>query len=215
MSSSTTSSAVALSAPQPSGRLAVMTAYAVAAAAVPIPLLPDRMLTRVRGAVVHDVVSRHGLSLTSDARAMLADPDSEQRTRLVKVAETVLRQLLRRLGPLGVINSVSRGMEVFALGLLLERYVTTVRPSGQVRMHLEEARKVRGIIDRAAVRAFSPTLRPGEATMADGLEDLRDELTRWIDAALLTSAALPSYLERRLEAAFDQVVSETAGSRDG
>ena len=215
MSSSTTSSAVALSAPQPSGRLAVMTAYAVAAAAVPIPLLPDRMLTRVRGAVVHDVVSRHGLSLTSDARAMLADPDSEQRTRLMKVAETVLRQLLRRLGPLGVLNSVSRGMEVFALGLLLERYVTAVRPSGQVRMHLEEARKVRGLIDRAAVRAFSPTLQPSEATMADGLEDLRDELTRWIDAALLTSAALPSYLERRLEAAFDQVVSETAGSRDG
>lgn len=215
MSSSTTSSAVALSAPQPSGRLAVMTAYAVAAAAVPIPLLPDRMLTRVRGAVVHDVVSRHGLSLTSDARAMLADPDSEQRTRLMKVAETVLRQVLRRLGPLGVLNSISRGMEVFALGLLLERYVTAVRPSGQVRMHLEEARKVRGIIDRAAVRAFSPTLQPSEATMTDGLEDLRDELTRWIDAALLTSAALPSYLERRLEAAFDQVVSETAGSRDG
>jgi hypothetical protein len=51
--------------------------------------------------------------------------------------------------------------------------------------------------------------------MTDGLEDLRDELTRWIDAALLTSAALPSYLERRLEAAFDEVVRETAGSRDG
>ena len=66
-----------------------------------------------------------------------------------------------------------------------------------------------------AVRALSPSLKPGETTMTDGLEDLRDELTRWVDAVLLTSAALPSYLERRLEAAFDQVVSETAGSRDG
>ncbi len=215
MSTSSSSSAVAVSAPQPSGRLAVMTAYAVAAAAIPIPILPDRMLTRVRGAVVHDIVSRHGLSLTSDARAKLADPDSEQRTRMVKVAETVVRQILRRLKPLGVINSVSRGLEVFALGLLLDRYITAVRPSGQVRMHLEEARKVRGMIDRAAVRAFSPSLQPSEAIMAEGLEDLRDELTRWIDAALLTSAALPSYLERRLEAAFDHVVSETAGSRDG
>ena len=31
----------------------------------------------------------------------------------------------------------------------------------------------------------------------------------------MDSAALPSYLERRLEAAFDHVVTETAGSRDG
>lgn len=215
MSSSSSSTAVALSAPPPSGRLAVMTAYAVAAAAIPIPILPDRMLARVRGAVVHDVVSRHGLSLTSDARAMLADPDSEQRTRMVKVAETLVRQVLRRLKPLGVINSASRGLEVFALGLLLDRYITAVRPTGQVRMHLEEARKVRGMIDRAAVRALAPSLRPGEALQSDGMEDLRDELTRWIDAALLTSAALPSYLERRLEAAFDQVVGETPGSRDG
>ena len=215
MSTSTSSSVVAITAPQPSGRLAVLTAYAVAAAAIPIPLLPDRMLIRVRGAVVHDIVSRHGLSLTSDARAMLADPDSEQRTRMVKVAETIVRQVLRRLKPLGVINSVSRGLEVFALGLLLERYITEVRPGGQVRMHLEEARKVRGMIDRAAVRALSPSLKPGQATLADGLEDLRDELTRWVDAILLTSAALPSYLERRLEAAFDQVVGETPGSRDG
>jgi hypothetical protein len=215
MSTSSSSSVVAITAPQPSGRLAVMTAYAVAAAAIPIPILPDRMLIRVRGAVVHDIVSRHGLSLTSDARALLADPDSEQRPRMVKVAETVVRQVLRRLKPLGAINSLSRGLEVFALGLLLERYITEVRPTGQVRMHHEEARKVRGMIDRAALRALSPSLKPGQAIMADGLEDLRDELTRWVDAILLTSAALPSYLERRLEAAFDQVVGETPGSRDG
>lgn len=213
--STSSSSVVAITAPQPSGRLAVMTAYAMAAAAIPIPILPDRMLIRVRGAVVHDIVSRHGLSLTSDARAMLADPDSEQRTRMVKVAETIVRQVLRRLKPLGAINSLSRGLEVFALGLLLERYILEVRPTGQVRMHLEEARKVRGMIDRAALRAFSPSLKPGQSTMADGLEDLRDELTRWVDAILLTSAALPSYLERRLEAAFDQVVGETTGSHDG
>jgi hypothetical protein len=37
---------------------------------------------------------------------------------------------------------------------------------------------------------------------------VRDEWTRWTDAALLTTAALPSYVERRLEAAFDQVMAE-------
>ena len=40
------------------------------------------------------------------------------------------------------------------------------------------------------------------------IEDVRDEWTRWTDAVLLTTATLPSYVERRLEAAFDQVIAE-------
>src|SRR5260221_5921534 len=100
------SSAVALSppSPPPTGRLAVMTAYAVAATAIPIPFLPDRVIARVRGAMVHDVAARHGLSLTSDARAVLAEPDSETRARLFHAAESVARRLLRRLRPLGVLT---------------------------------------------------------------------------------------------------------------
>src|SRR4051812_12126456 len=114
--SSSSSTAVALSAPPPSGRLAVLTAYAMAATAIPIPFLPDRVLARIRGAVVQDVVSRHGLSLTSDARDVLASPESESRTKLVRAAEGMARQLLRRLRPLGVLNAASRGAEIFALG---------------------------------------------------------------------------------------------------
>src|SRR5580704_19582039 len=110
----------------PTGRLAVMTAYAALVTAIPIPILPDRVLVLVRGAVVHDVAARHGLSLTSDARAVLAAPDSEGRTRLVRTAESLARQLLRRLRPLGVLTAASRGIEIYALGLLLERYVTRV-----------------------------------------------------------------------------------------
>jgi len=199
----------------PTGRLAVMTAYAVAASAIPIPFLPDRVLVRVRGAVVHDVAARHGLSLTSDARAELAEPDSETRTRLVRAAESVARQLLRRLRPLGVLTAASRGVELYALGLLLERYIEKVRAAGAVRMHLEEARLVRSAIDRAVLRALSPALQPSSTTLGEGVEDLRDEFTRWIDALILTSAALPSYLERRLEAAFDEIVEQTPGLKNG
>ena len=210
-------STVALSppSPPPAGRLAVMTAYAVAATAIPVPFIPDRVIVMVRGAVVHDVMARHGLSLTSDARAVLAEPDSETRTRLIHAAESVARRLLRRLRPLGVLTAATRGIELYALGLLLERYVTKVRAHGAVRMHLEEARLVRDAIDRAVVRALSPALRPSLTTQGEGVEDLRDELTRWIDALLLTSAALPSYLERRLEAAFDEVVEQMPGLKNG
>lgn len=215
-SSESSSSAVAVSSsPAPSGRLAVLTAYALAVNAIPIPFLPDRVLQRVRGAIVHDVVSRHGLSLTSDARNILADTSSEQRTRLVRAAEGVARQLLRRLRPFSALDAVSRGIEVYALGHLLDRYIREVRPTATVRLHLEEARKVREAIDKAVIRALSPTLRPNETLVSEGLEDLRNDFTRWVDAVLLTSAALPSYVERRLEAAFDQIIAETPGIGDG
>jgi len=82
-------------------------------------------------------------------------------------------------------------------------------------MHHEEARLVREAIDRALLRAMSPALRPPVATLNQGAEDLRDEFTRWVDALLLTSAALPSYLERRLEAAFDEIVADMPGLQDG
>jgi hypothetical protein len=212
---STSTVALSPSSSPPTGRLAMLTAYAIAATAIPIPFVPDRVLVRVRGAVVHDVAARHGLSLTSDARAALAEPDSEARTRLIRTAESVARQLLRRLRPLGVLTGASRGIELYALGLLLERYVRDVRASGAVRMHLEEARLVRDAIDRSILRAISPALRPAPTTLGEGVEDLRDEFTRWIDAVLLTSAALPSYLERRLESAFDEIVAAMPGLNDG
>lgn len=211
------SSTVALSpttAP-PAGRLSMMTAYAVAATVIPIPFVPDRVLTTIRGALVYDIASRHGLSLTTDARSTLAEPDSELRTKLVRTAETIARQILRRVRPLGVLASASRGVEIFALGLLFERYVTTVRRTGAVRIHRDEARLVREAIDRAILRTFSPSLKPAVTTVNEGAEDLRDELTRWIDAVLLTTSAVPSYLERRLQAAFDEVAREMAGLGDG
>lgn len=212
-----TTSTVALSPASPplAGRLTVMMAYAVAATVIPIPFLPDRVLARVRGALIYDIASRHGLSLTSDARSALAEPDSEMRTKLARTAETVARQILRRVRPLGLLASASRGLELYALGLLMERYVTHTRSTAAVRVHIEEARMVREAIDGALLRAFSPSLRPTTTTMGEGAEDLRDELTRWIDALLLTGAAVPSYLQRRLEAAFDEVVAETPGFKNG
>ena len=98
---------------------------------------------------------------------------------------------------------------------LFERYITEVRRAPALRVHQEEARLVREAIDRALLRALSPSLKPKPTTVNEGVEDLRDEFTRWIDALLLTSAAVPSYLERRLLTAFDEVVAETPGLRDG
>jgi hypothetical protein len=196
---------------RPSGRLGVLTGVAIAAATVPIPFLPDRLVARVRGAVAHDVVTRHGLSLTSEARAVFASADRDERATAMirKAVELAARGVFRRIGPLGALTAAARGLEVFALGFLLERYIARVRPGRTVRVHVEEARKVRAAIDRAVFRSVAPTLRPTSLTLPGGAEDLRDEYTRWLDALLLTGAALPGYVERRLEAAFDEVVLQS------
>lgn len=214
-----TSSAPAVSAPsavaldaasqQPSGRLIVLTAFAAVATLVPLPFLPEKLIARVRGAIAHDVLARHDLSLTTDAREVFAEPDFDARAAalLRRGGEFLLRRFLGRFGPIALFGSVARAVEVFALGLLLDRYASTVRKSGTVRVHADEARRVRALINRAILRALSPSLHPAVATHASGVEDLRDELTRWSDALLLTGAALPNYVVRRLEAAFDEVVA--------
>jgi hypothetical protein len=189
----------------PTGRLAVLTAFAMAAAAVPVPIVPDRLLARIRGAVVHDTVARHGLSLTSDARDVLVRPGADH-TILRKAAEMLAVELIRRLTALGTVTAAARGLEVYALGHLLDRYITQSRPTGTVRIHADEARRIRDAVDRSIARALSPALQPGPTILPGGVEDLRDEFTRWVDALLLAGAAIPEYLERRLNAAFDEMV---------
>ncbi|WP_242515589.1 hypothetical protein [Sorangium cellulosum] len=190
----------------PGGRLAVLTAFAVGASWIPVPVLPERMLLRIRGAIAQDTVARHGLSLTTDARAVLAQPGQDQ-TTFRRAAEVVTREVLRRLSPAQAVAAAARGLEVYALGHLLNRYLTRVRKSGAVRVQADEARRIRDAIDRAVRRSLSPALRPSLTILPGGAEDLRDEFTRWIDTFLLAGAAVPEYIERRLDVAFDEIVA--------
>lgn len=210
--------AVPLSASPPTGRLGVITAAAMAALAIPLPIVPDRIVGRLRGALAHDAAARHGVSLTPDARKILAEVDSEHGGRAMarKAAEMFGFAILKRgLGPLSALTNVARGLEVYAFGHLFERYLVQARQTGAVRIHVEEARKVRETIDRAMLHALSPTLSPSSITVQGAVEDLRDDLTRWIDSAILTGASLPSYIERRLDAAFDDLAKSGQGSADG
>jgi hypothetical protein len=193
------------------GRLAVLSGLSLLLGAMPLPIVPSRILRQVRGAVAHDALARSGVALVSDARAVLAEPDSTDRVRklLRKGVEFASRRILRRLGPFAALSAVASAFEVYALGHLLGRYVAHVRPRGTIRMHEAEARRVRRAIDAAALQAFSPGVSPERLTLPDAPEDLRDELTRWLDTLLLTGATLPSYLQRRLDAAFDKVVAES------
>jgi hypothetical protein len=131
------------------------------------------MLLRIRRAIVQDTVARHGLSLTTDARALLVEPGSEQ-TTLREAAQLVTKEVLRRLNPALALAAAARGLEVYALGHLLDRYITRFRRTSAVRVHADEARWVRDAVDRAVRRALSPSLQASFTVLPSGTEDLRE-----------------------------------------
>ncbi|MBI4700661.1 MAG: hypothetical protein HY744_05775 [Deltaproteobacteria bacterium] len=201
----------------PSGRLAMLSGMSLLVGLIPIPTVPDRVRRQVRGALAHDVLARRGISLTTDARAVLAAPNSPDRLRVLvrKAVEMLTRRLLRRLGPLAALSTVVSAFEIYALGHLLDRYARRHRTAGTLRLQAPEARRVRAAVDRAVLRAFSPAVTPRRLARAEGAEDFRDELTRWLDGLVLRAALLPDYVQRRLEAAFDEELalsSELAGA---
>jgi len=210
---SQSSVAVPMTANAPTGRLAVLSAASMGALALPLPVVPERVVGRLRGALAHDIAARYGLSMTADARKILSDPSRQGPQHIARTTFELIGRTLLSRGPLGALASVAGGLEVYAFGHLFERYLARVRNTQAVRIGIDEAKLIRQLIDRSILRLLSPYLRPASITMQDVIEDLRDEFTRWVDTAILTSASLPSYFERRLEAAFDEVAAEHQDER--
>jgi hypothetical protein len=201
----------------PPERLAALAIFAAAAGSMPLPVLPPRLLSRVRGAVVHDVAARHGLSLTNEARRALGKASiAVSGGAVLATLMFFLKRSYRRLGAVGILPPLSAWLEVYSLGILLDRYIDRVRTSATVRIDEQEARAVRRLIDRAVRRALSPNLKvPTETSEPDPAEDLRDMASRLLDGLLLAAAALPTYVRRRLAAAFDEVAAEDKNATVG
>jgi hypothetical protein len=187
-----------------------MALIGLAAGAMPLPFVPGAVLKRVRGALVHDVAARHGLSLTDEARREMSEPSRTSRNgALLATVAFLARRTLRRFGMLGVVPPIAAWLEVYALGLLFDRYLERVRASQALRIHEAEAQLVRKAIDSAVSRALSPKLNlPPRQGETNPTEELRPFSTRLFDGVLLAAAAIPDHLQRRLEAAFDSVLDE-------
>jgi hypothetical protein len=179
------------------------------AGALPLLAIPTALLRRVRGAVLHDVCASRGLALTIEARALLSEPSKIARGgAFLATAAFVAKRALRRLGALGVLPPIAAWFEIYALGLLFERYLVEHRRSRALRVDVDEARKVRAAVDRAAGRVLSSDLHPAPEARRAAVEELRDLSTRVSDAILIGLASGPGYLRRRLEAAFDLAMQE-------
>lgn len=190
------------------GRLGTYTVLGGVSGVVPLPWIPDAIVRRVRGALVHDLTARSGLSLTPDARAVLVDPGGPDNPRglLSQGFTFVAARVLGRLGPLAFLPPVRSALGTFVLGHLLQRYLDTGRKTRAVRIDVDEARRIRRAIDQALVFAFTTEARPSREHAPIPPEDLRDASTQVVDGVLVSIANMPNWLVRRLEAAFDEVL---------
>jgi hypothetical protein len=197
------------------GRLGVYAALGASVGTVPLPWIPDVLVRRVRGALVHDVAVRHGLSLSQDARELLADPSGpdESRGALAKTARYLgVRLALRtlaRVGPVGALWPIRRAVQTYALGHLFDRYLAGGRPRSAVRIEADEARRVREAIDGAIRHALGVTAAP--ISEPEAIDDERDPTTALVDGLLLGAAGVPARLVRRLDTAFDDLLAHADG----
>ena len=185
--------------PMSAGRVGTYAVLGAAVGTAPIPWLPDALARRIRGALAQDVAGRHGLSLTQEARDILAEPSGTEGPRgfFAQGMRFVTRRLLGRLTPLGFLPPVRAGLDTFVLGHLLHRYLESSRTERAVRIDVEEARRVRRAIDLAIVHAFSADIHTALEEVPAPSEELRDPVTKMIDGALITAAGLPGWILRR------------------
>jgi hypothetical protein len=197
------------------GRLGVYVLLGGWVGAMPIPWIPDALVGKVRGSLVHDLVARHGVSLSPEAREILASSTPPWVSRgLVSQAVRVLgvrlaAQALTRFGPAGLIWPARSGFGTFALGYLFDRYLTARRSEQAVRIDEAEALRVRRAIEGAAVRAFSKRPEPPEEPLA--IDDQRGPATTVVDTVLSLAAGLPGRVLDHLDAAFDELVATADG----
>ncbi len=199
------------SSPVGASRLGVYAALGATIGAVPLPWLPDSLVRRVRGALVHDIAVRHGLSLTRDARDVLAEPlgPDGPRSLLSQTARFLgaryAARTLTRFGPLALVWPARSALRTYTLGYLFDRYLDISRVERAVRIDVEEARRVRLAIDGALSRALTvqATTKPEPAA----IDDQRDAVTALVDGLLGAAAGVPERLVQRLDAAFDDLLT--------
>lgn len=186
------------------GRLGSYAVMGAALGTIPLPIVPGALGTRLRGALLYDIARRHGLSLSNEARAILSAPfaPSSLKGTLGHVVGFAADRVLGRLGPLAVLSPLRKGLSAYVLGRLFHRYLSEIRREVALRIDVEEARRIRGAMERALLHALRAQV-PAEHVETTEPEDVRDEVTKLTDGLLAAAASLPSWLTRRLDAAFD------------
>lgn len=199
-----------------SGRpqIAIYAAAAGLATAVPVPILDEALTGLARGAALRRVASRHGVRLTGEARDILSRPLSAERQKAWQ-HHLIRRTVGQILAPLRVAARVEDALATFVASLLLDHYLQTARRERGLAIGVDEARRIRGAMEDAAISGSFASLREAPAgfwrTLVDAFraaatpdpED-RSPAERLVDALLDSAADAPGELGERTRRAFDE-----------
>lgn len=205
--------------PAPVGGGSPMAVYAAAAglaAAVPVPFVDSALGGLARGAALRRVASRHGVRLAGEAREILSRPLAAERSRSWG-ASVVRRSLARIAAPLRIAVRLEDALMTCVAALLLDHYLATADRERGAPIGVDEARRLRGAIEHAAVAGAAGSLReaPGrfwtalrEALRAAATPDPEDRspAERLVDALLDAAADAPGEMGERMRAAFDDAL---------
>jgi hypothetical protein len=188
------------------GRLGVYAALGGYAGTIPLPWVPIAVLKRIRGALLNDLATGRGLSLTGEAREMLSEPRRPKRAqglgmRALRIAgDEVASFALKTLAPIRLFLPLRGAVQTYVLGRLFDRYLGQRGADRGFVIDVEEAAQIRAAIDGSLARAV--TVR----NAGIGNEDDLDPAAEWLDRALQRVARVPSHLTRRLDAGFDDLI---------
>ncbi len=194
----------------PTGQLGAFALLGAAMRTVPFPWLPNTLAEKLRGALVHDIATRHGVALSPNARSTLASPEPLKRKHgpVSDALGYIGRKLFARFGPLSALLPVRAALETYVLGHLLDHYLSRVPREAGARFEVREARLVRRAIERAILRIASTEGGLRWVPTPPPPEESRDELTQLLDGVLSAATLVPSWLLQRLDAAFDDALTE-------
>jgi len=193
-------------------RVGAYTVLGASVGSVPLPWLPNMLLRRIRGALINDIATRRGFSLTRDARDSLSNPEGpaaqagplSQALRFFGIR--LAARMLSRFGPIGIVWPAQAALRTYVLGRAFDRYLAT-RSASSARIDVDEARRIRRAVDATLVGALAVKLpRTPEPARVD--DDERDAATALIDSMLGLAAGLPAQLLRRLDTAFDEALAQ-------
>jgi hypothetical protein len=192
-------------------RLGVYAVFGACAGALPVPWIPDALARGIRGALVHDIAIRHRVSLSPEARTVLAEPLAPGVRRgwmavaLRFFATRIAVRTVARLAPVGLLWPVHAALHTYVLGRLFDRYLERGRTERSVRIDGDEARRVRGAIEGALSRAM--TFRTDRVERHPVVDDQRTAATALVDGVLAFTGGVPERLASRLDGAFDEGLS--------
>ena len=186
------------------------------AAATSVPVFSDWLAAVARGAALRRVAQRYGVTLSVEARSVLAAAGTAHavRSQAFRVATSFVAQATK---PLRVFARVEESISAALSAILFEHYLRSIRKNTNA-IGANEARRLRGAMDEAIRKTTSGAIRSAPASLRatvmnsyaavrDGDLDGRSSLECFVDTWLDAVADAPHSIVMRARGIFDEAIS--------